>query len=504
MSALDAPLRRIFVSHSHEDNDFGVRLVGDLRAALGGDKTAVWYDVSGGLHGGDDWWRKIVAEITARPVFIVILSPTAMASGYVQTEFDLAFKQKHSPAGKQIIPILYQPCQPREDMALLQMVSFLEPKPYEQAFGELLAALGAVASASGSSAPSIVTPTPVDPASELVRQMLPQIEASWAAQDWPDVARKCAYLIARAQVAVTPNIYRMQGHALMEEGDAAGARVIWDAALALDPTDVPTIHSAAPARMESGQPGEATPLLEEALALTSSRERRIALLKDLIQAAIAMEKGDIVARSLAEGERLAPDDPFWGTIPTLPPDQFPVRLAQLGFTVRRQGGVDHIVPPLCAVPAGEFLLGKAPRDKYYPQQRVSLHTYQIARFPVTVAEYACFVRATGRATPPGEDGKSLRVSWETQLREQLDHPVVMVNWHDAVAYAQWLAKLTGRPWRLPSTEEWEAAARGPRGASFPGATPLIRAVVTAKKAAKGAQRRSGAIQPMQVPTACAT
>ena len=132
----------IFVSHSHQDNAFGVRLVQDLRAALGGDESAVWYDVSGGLHGGDEWWRKIVAEITARPIFLLILSPDAMASGYVQTEFDLAFKQKHSPAGKKIIPILYKPCQPREDMTLLQMVSFLEPKPYEQAFGELLKALG--------------------------------------------------------------------------------------------------------------------------------------------------------------------------------------------------------------------------------------------------------------------------------------------------------------------------------------------------------------------------
>jgi formylglycine-generating enzyme required for sulfatase activity len=485
MGAPDAPLRRIFVSHSHEDNDFGVRPVGGLRAALGGDETAVWYDVSGGLHGGDEWWRKIVAEITARPIFIVILSPAAMASGYVQTEFDLAFKQKHSPAGKQIIPILYQPCQPREDMTLLQMVSFLEPKPYEQALGELLAALGALASASGSSAPSIAAPAPVDSASELVRQMLPQIEASWAAHDWPDVARKCAYLIARAQVAITPKIYRMQAHALMEEGDTAGARTAWDAALALDPTDVPTIHSAARARMDLDQPAEAMPLLEDALALTGNREQRIALLKDIIQAAVAMDKGDVVARHLAEGKRLAPDDPFWATVPGLPLEQFPVRLAQLGFTVRRQSDVTCIIPPLCAVPTREFLLGKAAGDRDYPLHRVFLHAYQIARFPVTVAEYACFVRATGRTTPPGEDGKALQVSWEIQLQERLDHPVVMVSWHDAVAYAQWLAKLTGQPWRLPSAEEWEAAARGTERRRFPWGNTFDQSRCNSKEGGKG-------------------
>lgn len=35
----------------------------------------------------------------------------------------------------------------------------------------------------------------------------------------------------------------------------------------------------------------------------------------------------------------------------------------------------------------------------------------------------------------------------------------MVSWHDALAYAQWLAERTGDPWRLPSEVEWEKAAR---------------------------------------------
>ena len=38
---------RVFISHSHADNDFGVRLAEDLRRALG-DEQSVWYDVSGG------------------------------------------------------------------------------------------------------------------------------------------------------------------------------------------------------------------------------------------------------------------------------------------------------------------------------------------------------------------------------------------------------------------------------------------------------------------------
>ncbi len=79
MSLSSQPQHRIFISHSHIDNEFGTRLAQDLRRALG-DESAVWYDVLAGLHGGDNWWEKIVEELTARKVFIVVLSPEAVAS----------------------------------------------------------------------------------------------------------------------------------------------------------------------------------------------------------------------------------------------------------------------------------------------------------------------------------------------------------------------------------------------------------------------------------------
>lgn len=132
---------RVFVSHSHKDNVFGVTLVEDLRRALGSN-DAVWYDAHGGLRGGDDWWSTIVEELTARPVFIMILSPSALSSSWVMTEFTMAFNQWHSQEGKLIIPVLYQPCEPRADIKLLQWVQFVE-RPYDQAFAELLAALAA-------------------------------------------------------------------------------------------------------------------------------------------------------------------------------------------------------------------------------------------------------------------------------------------------------------------------------------------------------------------------
>jgi formylglycine-generating enzyme required for sulfatase activity len=151
----------------------------------------------------------------------------------------------------------------------------------------------------------------------------------------------------------------------------------------------------------------------------------------------------------------------------IPAERFPPSLAQLGFEGQVINGVETITPPVCDVPAGRFLMGSIPnRDSVaareswtndeQPQHTVTLPAYEIARYPVTVAEYACFVRA-GRSEP------SL---WQKQ-RGKLDHPVVAVTWHDAVAYVEWLAAHTGEAWRLPSEAEWEKAARGPSASIYP-------------------------------------
>ena len=108
---------RIFLSYSRTDKEFVDVLVSDLRRALGNAET-VWYDVYG-LEAGDDWIGTIEREISSRPVFIVVLSPDAVESYWVNEEIKIALSER-----KKIIPILYRPCRPRAMLGTRQMVDF--------------------------------------------------------------------------------------------------------------------------------------------------------------------------------------------------------------------------------------------------------------------------------------------------------------------------------------------------------------------------------------------
>ncbi len=125
-----------------------------------------------------------------------------------------------------------------------------------------------------------------------------------------------------------------------------------------------------------------------------------------------------------------------------------------------------VEPEMVLIPAGEFLMGSDPgADKdagvdEQPQHTLYLPDFYIAKTEVTNAQYAAFVQATGHEPPS---------YWENNQppSDKLDHPVVEVDWHDAVAYCEWLSKVTGRIYRLPTEAEWEKAARGTDGRIYP-------------------------------------
>jgi formylglycine-generating enzyme required for sulfatase activity len=150
------------------------------------------------------------------------------------------------------------------------------------------------------------------------------------------------------------------------------------------------------------------------------------------------------------------------------PRGLPTRLQQLGFRMWSADNVELILPPSCFVPAGPFLMGSdsttdplAYSDET-PQHRVTTTAFQIGKYPVTVAEYACAVRR--RIVPEPREFKG--ITWQHQLSRP-DYPVTSISWIHAVLYCTWLSEVTGTPCRLPTEAEWEKAARGTDGRVYP-------------------------------------
>ncbi len=205
--------------------------------------------------------------------------------------------------------------------------------------------------------------------------------------------------------------------------------------------------------------------------------------------------------------------------------------------------VTAVLPPLEPVPPGEFLFGSDPADKqayadeYTTERRQPMPGFFIGRYPVTNAEFACFLAAGGyrderwwsqagrlwkQGGPDAHAGaiqawldyrellkeKDLdrflqgvwlpgtRKFWKRivslegeelmeQARKQFERPfdkpafwddpqvsspvrpVVGVNWYEAEAYCNWLSAVTGRTFQLATEMEWEQAARGADGRSYP-------------------------------------
>lgn len=147
----------------------------------------------------------------------------------------------------------------------------------------------------------------------------------------------------------------------------------------------------------------------------------------------------------------------------------------------------------CFVPAGWFWSGgEVDTASSLPGRKTWLDSFVIQRDPVTVGEYLEFLNdlvARGdeelalthapreRAGRPGEVGTLLVAhepgqGFSLQADAEGDRwdpswPVWMVSWVGALAYASWMEKRTGLPWRLPWELEWEKAARGADGRRFP-------------------------------------
>lgn len=161
---------------------------------------------------------------------------------------------------------------------------------------------------------------------------------------------------------------------------------------------------------------------------------------------------------------------------------------------------------MVVIPEGKYIAGSTPeeraaayddylrtaghdaaRDNKWFDKEADRHIGRLAAFridlmPVTQAQYAELV-ATGQVSAPTIDERAwqaqgfaqdyatevARFNWadDRPPPQREDHPVVLVTWAEADRYCKWRGALRGEPRRLPTAEEFEKAARGESGLSYP-------------------------------------
>lgn len=123
--------------------------------------------------------------------------------------------------------------------------------------------------------------------------------------------------------------------------------------------------------------------------------------------------------------------------------------AQLTLKKKTQVEIPDI-PEFIKVEGGTFIMGSDfVHSSERPKHEVSLKSYNISKYPVTVKQYRKFCNATGYSMP-----EAPKWGWQD------NYPIMKVSYNDAVAYCKWLNQEYEANFRLPTEAEWEYAARG--------------------------------------------
>ena len=155
-----------------------------------------------------------------------------------------------------------------------------------------------------------------------------------------------------------------------------------------------------------------------------------------------------------------------------------------------------VCPVMIEIPPGQFNMGSKLTDAESQGDEVPEHTvkinysFAVGKYEVSVKEYQSFISETGtkdkgcyiretiptmnypdeglKEEIPAKDGSAGLIDWIEDADKDWespgypqgdDHPVVCVNWYEAVEYTSWLSQKTGKSYRLLTEAEWEYSAR---------------------------------------------
>jgi formylglycine-generating enzyme required for sulfatase activity len=133
-----------------------------------------------------------------------------------------------------------------------------------------------------------------------------------------------------------------------------------------------------------------------------------------------------------------------------------------------QAFVRQVKATLVFVEGGEFLMGdygaqygpeKLPYDANKdskPVHKVELTSYSIDKFKVTNQEYQFYLKSEGLKLR-AMGGRYAQEIWMD--KNSAPNTPAHMDWYEADKYCNWLSKVSGYPFALPTEAQWEYAAR---------------------------------------------
>ncbi len=144
----------------------------------------------------------------------------------------------------------------------------------------------------------------------------------------------------------------------------------------------------------------------------------------------------------------------------------------LGWLGDPRPGVCSLEPDMVRIEGGPFEMGD---DDV--RHKITLKPFWIARYPVTNAQFSLFLNDRD-GYDQAEHWTEAGLAWRERAAQRggyihdarrgtPNRPVAGITWYEAVAYANWLRRKTGKPYRLPTEAEWERTAAGLERRRYP-------------------------------------
>ncbi|HXF84844.1 MAG TPA: SUMF1/EgtB/PvdO family nonheme iron enzyme [Anaerolineales bacterium] len=454
MTEAKRPLK-VFLCHAHADRD----AVRTLYARLRREGVDVWLDKEKLLPGAD-WEYEIRKAVREADVVVVCLSKQFNQAGFRQKEVRLALDTAmEKPEGEIfIIPARLEECDVPESLSRWHWVDLFESDGFQRLMLALRVRADKICAALRQRRHATVL------------RSKPSVEQETAEKAQRDIAEK-AQLDAEEWEEERQRVTREKADREAAEKARLDADELERQRVAKEKTD----HEAAEKGVREKAEREAA---EKVQRQASERKRQQAVAskpepgqkqrerkKTSVQVIVAIVSAAAtilvaILGSLPWGEWLTPAAETPTATSTSTPTQTPPPTRTPTPTPLPTQITDAKGVTMRLVPAGKFTMGSENGDSdERPVHPVYLDAFYMDIYEVTNALYRACVEA-GVCDPPHKTSSDTRSSYYGNP-EFDDYPVINVDWYQAQAYCEW------RGARLPTEAEWEKAARGTDGRTFP-------------------------------------